>query len=144
MLGHAPKALYTQINLRGIYFVNDLKYYGKPAKNASGTICGSVILIDLAELLHSLSVNIDLVKTLTYTVSRFLHELGHLCDHTADPEGWQKPDATPPAIPDHRFPSVSNPDLDISYATRSRLPDSMLYAATSPEEFRAEALADVW
>ena len=144
MLGHAPKALYTQINLRGIYFVNDLKYYGKPAKTLVVPSTG-IILIDLEELLHSLSVTTDLAKTLTYKVSRVLHELGHLCDYASDPEGWQKPDpGLGSLLPDHRFPSASDPSLVISYATRGRLPNSMLYAATSPEEFRAEALADVW
>ena len=144
MLGHAPKALYTQINLRGIYFINDLKYFGKPTKTLVVPSAG-VILIDLAELVHSLSVTMDLAKTLTYKVSRVLHELGHLCDYTADPEGWQKPDAMLSyLLPDHRFPSASNPTLHISCATRNRLPNNMLYAATSPEEFRAETLADVW
>ena len=47
-------------------------------------------------------------------------------------------------LPNYRFPNEQEPNLYINNATRSLLPNHMLYAATAPEEFRAEALADIW
>eukprot|EP00964_Phaeocystis_antarctica_P158982 scaffold129875_cov124-Phaeocystis_antarctica.AAC.1 len=48
-------------------------------------------------------------------------------------------------LPGYKFPSAGTCSApDISCATRSQLPNHMLYAATAPEEFRAESLADIW
>ena len=144
MLACAPPSLFSQINLKAIFFVKDLTYYGSPAPTLAVPSEG-VILVDLHEARQSLSMGGDLPKALTYKVSRVLHELGHLCDYAIDPEGFEKPDPMLHfVLPDHQFPSRTFPTLRISGDTRGRLPNNMLYAAISPEEFRAEALADLW
>ena len=147
MLSHAPKELFCEIRMRGIYFVKDLTYGGNPTKTLVVPSAG-VILVNLTELTQALSAATEpgLLKALTHKVSRVLHEISHLCDYRADPEGWQRPDSMLEyLLPNYRFPTAGNCSIpDISSTTRSQLPNHMLYAATAPEEFRAESLADIW
>ena len=147
MLSHAPKELFCQIRMKGIYFVKDLTYGGNPTKTLVVPSAG-VILVNVTELTQALSAATEpgLLKTLTHKVSRVLHEISHLCDYKADPEGWQMPDSMLEyMLPGYKFPSAGTCSApNISCATRSQLPNHMLYAATAPEEFRAESLADIW
>ena len=147
MLSHAPKELFREIRMRGIYFVKDLTYGGNPTKTLVVPSAG-VILVNLTELTQALSAATEpgLLKTLTHKVSRVLHEISHLCDYRADPEGWQRPDSMLEfLLPNYQFPTAGKCSIPyISSTTRSQLPNHMLYAATAPEEFRAESLADIW
>ena len=147
MLSHAPKELFCEIRMRGIYFVKDLTYGGNPTKTLVVPSAG-VILVNLTELTQALSAAPEpgLLKTLTHKVSRVLHEISHLCDYRADPEGWQRPDSMLEfLLPNYQFPTAGKCSIPyINSTRRSQLPNHMLYAATAPEEFRAESLADIW
>ena len=81
---NAPKELFTQIRMRGIYFVKNLTYGGNPTKTLVVPSAG-VILVNLTELTQALNAATEhgLLKTLTHKVSRVLHEISHLCDYKA-------------------------------------------------------------
>ena len=146
MLAHAPKELFSQIRMRGIYFVKKLTYGGHPSKTLVVPSAG-VILVNVTELTRALDAANEhhLLKALTHKVSRVLHEIAHLCDYRADPDGWLQPDSMLEfMLPDYKFPPNRGGYTPVSQATRCRLPNHMLYAATAPEEFRAESLADLW
>ena len=147
MLSHAPKELFSQIQMKGIYFVKNLTYGGIPTRTLVVPSAG-VILVNLTELSQALNAATEpgLLKILTHKVSRVLHEISHLCDYTADPEGWQMPDSMLEfLLPNYKFPTANSCQIpDISSSIRRQLPNHMLYAATAPEELRAESLADIW
>ena len=152
MLAHAPTLFFEQIDLRGIYFVNHLTYDGVPVDTLAVPAVG-LILVDPVSTAKVLNEGTDFRRALTHTVSRVLHEIGHLCDYRSDPKGWKQPDTMLQFIlPNHVFPSLASDkeggiklsELVVSPETRRQLPGGAVYGASNVTEFRAEVLADLW
>ena len=147
LLGRVPEELYLEIDLKGIYFVGGLRLRGVSEKAIALPSAG-VILVDLKWLVRELEATTGESRSrmLTFKAGRVLHEIAHLCDYKADPQGWRGVDPMlEPLLDGLQFPARGSGMLpDVNDRTRESLPNRMLYAAMAPEEFRAEWLADLW
>jgi hypothetical protein len=147
LLGRVPENLYLEAGLKGIYFVGGLRVRGVSEKAIALPAAG-LILIDLKWLDRELEATEgeSRSKILVFKAGRVLHEIAHLCDYRADPQGWRCVDELmKPLLGDLRFPARGSGLLpDVTDCTRRLLPNHMLYAAMAPEEFKAEMLADLW
>ena len=147
LLGRVPDNLYLEAGLKGIYFVGGLRVRGVSEKAIALPAAG-LILIDLKWLDRELEATEgeSRSKILVFKAGRVLHEIAHLCDYRADPQGWRCVDELmKPLLGDLQFPARGSGLLpNVTDCTRRLLPNHMLYAAMAPEEFKAEMLADLW